>query len=379
MAGFTDIFKDVFGASPTWDALDDETKAAFRDGAKEVFGRDFADVFFGPSPKMQCPYSDEQIERAFPGFDAFSEADKEMCREALANARNHSWPSPKKAGRGIGRKTEALRAAILEAFEGTGKPVTVRQMFYLLSVAGAVDKTEGGYRQAQRQLLHMRREQLIPYDWIADNTRWRHGGDTWDTLGDCLRHTARFYRANLWRDLPDYVEVWCEKDALAGVIQPVTQELRVDLMVARGYSSETFAYEAAEYMRDTGKTCHVYYVGDFDPSGWDASRALQTKLDDFGANCTFTRLAITPEQARGWNLPTRPTKETDTRARGFYDEFGEGTPSIELDALPPDTLRDLIRDAITQHLPDDAMAAMEREELAARETLGEIAHHYART
>ena len=36
--------------------------------------------------------------------------------------------------------------------------------------------------------------------------------------------------------------------------------------------------------------------------------------------------------ARHWNLPTRPTKETDTRARAFYDEFGEGTPSIELDA-----------------------------------------------
>jgi hypothetical protein len=68
-----------------------------------------------------------------------------------------------KKTRGISRSTLALRDAIIKTFETVDKPVTVRQMFYLLSTRGAVEKTEAGYRQAQRQLLAMRREELIPY------------------------------------------------------------------------------------------------------------------------------------------------------------------------------------------------------------------------
>lgn len=284
-------------------------------------------------------------------------------------------PSTKKV-RGVGRRTTDLRDAILEAFEGTGKPVTVRQMFYLLSVAGAVEKTEAGYRQAQRQLVLMRREGLVPYDWIADNTRWRRGADTWDNLGDCLKHTARFYRSNLWRDLDAYVEIWCEKDALAGVLLPVTETLNVDLMVARGYSSETFAYEAAEYLREKlrdGRQCFIYYVGDFDPSGWNASETLREKLAEFVGEdeIGFERLAVNQDQAI--DLPARPTKETDTRTRGFYERFGEGTESVELDAIPPDELRAIVQTAIEQHLPEGILEATEREEQAARETLAQIA------
>ena len=301
-----------------------------------------------------------------------------------------SCPSTKKLGRGISRGTKSLREAILAAFEGTGTPVTVRQMFYLLSVAGAVDKTEAGYRQAQRQLLEMRREELIPYHWIADNTRWRRGATVWNTLGECLEHTAKFYRANLWRDVPAYVEIWCEKDALAGVLVPVTQPLNVDLMVARGYSSETFAFEAAQHLVRIrgqvsasgaldGKPCFIYYVGDFDPSGWNASETLERKLLEFvgadGIGVHFERLAVNPEQAS--HLPSRPTKEADTRTRGFYERFGNGTESVELDAIPPDDLRDMVFGAINRHLPYTALIDIEREEEAARETLAKIAKSWA--
>ena len=85
------------------------------------------------------------------------------------------------------------------------------------------------------------------------------------------------------------------------------------LMVARGYSSETFAYNAAEAMIETGRPCHVYYVGDFDPSGWQMARSLEQKLTEFGAPVVFERLAVNPEQIGLWSLPTRPSKVMDTR------------------------------------------------------------------
>jgi hypothetical protein len=216
--------------------------------------------------------------------------------------------STKLSCRWLSKATQALREAILAAFDDADKPVTVRQMFYRLTVRGAVEKEESGYRKAQRQLLALRRAGLVPYGWIADNTRWMRKPTTYAGLGDFFDRAAAYYRQDLWVRSDVYVEVWCEKDALAGVLMAVTREYDVPLMVARGYSSETFAYNAAEAMRETGKPCYVYYVGDFDPSGWQMARSLKQKLTEFGAPVVFERLAVNPEQLQGLGLPARPSK-----------------------------------------------------------------------
>lgn len=277
-----------------------------------------------------------------------------------------------KKPRGLSHKTRELRAAILAAFEETDKPVTVRQMFYMLSVRNAVAKTEAGYRQVQRQLVEMRRDMEVPYAWLADNTRWMRKPTAYRNIEDFFDKAQKFYRQDLWANQDAYVEVWCEKDALAGVLYPITAEYDVPLMVARGYSSESFAYEAAENIRECGKPAFVYYLGDFDPSGWHMATNLESKLKDFGAEIDFVRLAVNPEQIKAWSLPTRPTKETDTRCKAFFDLYGHGTPSVELDAIPPDTLRQMVREAVENHIDVDAHAALRREEKAAQESLSEF-------
>jgi hypothetical protein len=249
----------------------------------------------------------------------------------------------------------------------------VRQLFYLLTVLGAVEKEESGYRKAQRQLLAMRREGLLPYDWVSDNTRWMRKPTTYAGLGDFFDRAVRHYRQDLWVRSDVYVEVWCEKDALAGVLMPITSEFDVPLMVTRGYSSETFAYNAAEAMKETERPCFVYYCGDFDPSGWQMARNLEEKLMEFGAPVTFERLAVNPQQIQEWNLSVRPSKKSDTRCKAFFEEFGEGTASVELDAIHPDTLRGLVREAIERHVDHGQLAALKREEAAARESLQELA------
>ena len=274
--------------------------------------------------------------------------------------------------RGIACATQVLRSEILAAFDDADKPVTVRQMYYLLTVRGAVEKTEAGYRQVQHQLVLMRRAGLIPYIWIADNTRWVRRPTTFNDVPSAVLETARAYRRMVWKDLPVTVEVWCEKDALAGVIVDVTSVYDVPLLVARGYSSESFAYEAAQTIKENGKPGIVYYVGDFDPSGWNMSANLEKKLRQFGADISFERLAIKPEQIEAWNLPSRPTKRTDTRCREFFDTFGADTPSVELDALHPNTLRQIIREAIEIHLPAGHLADLEMVEAEERELWQEL-------
>src|SRR5207247_5503443 len=93
--------------------------------------------------------------------------------------------------------------------------MTVRQVFYALTVRGVVEKTEAGYRQVQRQVLLMRREELLPWAFIADGTRWVRTAQMWDSTEDALRETASLYRRNLRRSQYVRLAFWLEKDSRA--------------------------------------------------------------------------------------------------------------------------------------------------------------------
>ena len=225
--------------------------------------------------------------------------------------------------------------------------MTVRQVFYQASVRNIVEKSEAGYGKVQTDLVLMRRAGDLPYDWLADNTRWQRKPSTFNSPQEALEETARLYRKALWAEADAYVEVWLEKDALAGVVLPVTELYDVPLMVARGYASLSFLHSAAEYISELDVPAYIYHLGDFDPSGVNAGEKIEETLREMAPNAEiiFERIAVTEEQITAWNLPTRPTKASDTRAKSF------GEVSVELDAIPPDELRWLVQSAIELHLP----------------------------
>src|SRR6516164_8805657 len=175
------------------------------------------------------------------------------------------------------RDEMAERAAFFIAYARRHGPVTVRQLYYRAEVEGisGIDKTDAGYDKVQRQVLELRRAGQLPYTDIADLTRWMRKPSTYDGVEAALQETARFYRKALWADSDAYVEIWCEKDALAGVIYPVTAEYDVPLMVSRGYASETFCFEAIAARESDPRTYDVWYLGDFDRSGCDAAQSLK--------------------------------------------------------------------------------------------------------
>jgi hypothetical protein len=227
------------------------------------------------------------------------------------------------------------------------KPMTVRQVFYQATVRDLVDKSESGYNKVQTDLVQMRRAGTLPYGWLADNTRWQRRPRTFNGIAECLEETAKFYRKSLWADADCYVEIWLEKDALAGVVLPVTQQFDVPLMVARGYASLSFLHSAAEYIAALDVPTFIYHFGDFDPSGVNAGEKIEETLKERApdAEIYFRREAVTKRQIEIMRLPTRPTKTSDSRSKGF------GDISVELDAIPPHLLRALVKTAIEQHLP----------------------------
>jgi hypothetical protein len=206
-------------------------------------------------------------------------------------------PIKRRRHRATKAEVEARREALL-AIVDDGRPMTVRQVFYQATVRGLVEKAESGYAKVQNDLTLLRRAGELPYDWLADNTRWQRKPRTFDSVEDALNETAKFYRKNLWSDADAYVEIWLEKDALAGVVYPITSMYDVPLMVARGYASLSFLYTAADYINGLDVPVYIYHLGDFDPSGVNAGEKIEETLREMApdAEITFKRLAVIPRQ-----------------------------------------------------------------------------------
>jgi hypothetical protein len=263
-------------------------------------------------------------------------------------------------------------ASILMAFEAIGAPMTVRQMFYALVTRGVVPKEERDYDRVAYHLLTMRRVGVLSYDWIADNTRWVRKPRTYGSLQAFLEKSQELYRKAVWDDIEERVEIWIEKDALAGVVIEITDAWDVPLLVMRGFPSETFIYTAAEAINESEKKTWVYYFGDYDPSGVKISDSIAAKLLQWSDLAIFRRVAVIEPQINGWELPTRPTKRVsktgklNTHAKQWTGE------SVELDAIPADRLKALVEECITHHVPAGHLEAIRRTEAAERQTLADL-------
>ncbi len=262
------------------------------------------------------------------------------------------------------------RAAFLIDYAEKHGPVTVRQLYYQAEVHGVpgIDKTQSGYNKVQWQVLELRRAGRLAYHRIADMICWMRKPNTHNGVAHILYSAAATYRKALWNDANKYVEIWCEKDALAGAIYPVTAEYDAPLMVSRGFASETFCYEAISQRGEDDRPYHVYYLGDFDRSGLDAARALNEKLARFaeekGLDVVFEQIAVNADQITELGLRTRPPKRESAADKKWPHAF-----ACELDAMAPVYVRDLVELAINRHLDQRELHILKVAEASEREQL----------
>lgn len=270
-----------------------------------------------------------------------------------------------KRSRRSNAEIEALKEAIYAKLEAE-QPMTVRHLFYRLVSDSVIEKTEAAYKGVLVRLLgKMRRRGEIPFEWLIDSSRWMRKPTTYNNVLELLNECRETYRRALWRDQNVYVEVWTEKDAIASILYEATEKWDVPLMVCKGFASLSFIHSAATEIRHIGKPTHILFFGDFDPSGLSILQTLERDLREFSgdADITFTRLAVTESQIQELNLPTRPTKRTDSRAKNFKGE------SVEVDAISTNVLRWLCSHAITQLIEPKALRAALAAEESERESL----------
>jgi hypothetical protein len=267
---------------------------------------------------------------------------------------------------------DAIKKAIVDVIRAD-PPMTVRQVFYQLVARGVIEKTETQYQGTVIRLLtEMRLEGTLRWDWIVDESRRRRITQTYNNVVEALEDTAKFYRRSALKAAPDYLEIWCEKDALSALLWEITSKYDVPLMVSRGMPSLTFLYGTATWVRSAArwrKSTHIYQFGDWDPSGVLIPRSIEKRLaqmcEKLGCEPpSVTRVALTREHIAEYNLPTRPTKREGNRhAHGFEGE------SVELDALPPRILRQMARDVIERHITPRDLEITRAAEDSEREIL----------
>jgi hypothetical protein len=256
-------------------------------------------------------------------------------------------------------------------------PQSVRHVYYRMTdprLDEPVLKTEQGYKQIVHRMTAMRRAGLIPYGWISDTTRTGYFVNAYRNAADFLRATAGLYRANIWADLPVYCEVWVESRSIAGVVLADCQELGVSLYPAGGFSSITFAYEAAGFINreHDDRLVLILYIGDYDPAGVLIDVAIEREIRahlDQDVRMQFMRIGITAEQVAQYDLPTKPRKEGDKRSLHI-------TETVEAEAMPAGIMRSLLRRQIEALLPDNALAVAKAAEASERDFLLRLARRH---
>lgn len=274
-----------------------------------------------------------------------------------------------KRSRRTGAQVEQLDNQIL-AVLNEDHPQSVRHCFYRMTdpqLPEPVEKSDKGYRHVQHRIVELRRDGRLPYGWISDATRRGYFTPTYENAADFLRSVNGLYRADLWQYAEHRCEVWVESRSIAGVIQDDCEEPAVSLYPAGGFSSISLAYQAAKFINQDydGRSIVVFYIGDYDPAGVLIDVAIERELREHllpGIDLEFRRIGITAEQILEFDLPTKPRRASDRRSQHI-------TRTVEAEAMPAATMRQLLRGEIEALLPPDALATARVAEESEREML----------
>jgi hypothetical protein len=310
--------------------------------------------------------------------------------------------------------------------------LTLRQLYYQFVARGLLPNTVQSYKRLGQAVNDGRLMGLIDWDHIVDRTRTLRGINHYAGPRTFLKSMAYRFHRDKWKNQPTRPEIWIEKDAALGVVETVCARNQVDFFSCRGFTSQSEMRVAAlrilDYLKK-GQNLIIYHIGDHDPSGIDMSRDIEDRLrrylkveraaalaarlrqeadvvsKDYGyPNWAAMRRAVTPElaryvadmcaekasrgfgafrferialnmdQVRELDPPPNPAKLSDSRAQGYIARFGH--QSWELDAMPPEYLRDLIQSQIERIRDEDLWALEVAKESRERNMLIEIGDNW---
>lgn len=312
---------------------------------------------------------------------------------------------------------------IIDRYRASGYKLSLRQLYYQLVSVNAVPNTEQSYDRVGTIIADAPMAGLCDWDMIEDRNRETVTPGHWDNPGQLIDACASAYRIDKWDTQPFYCEVMVEKQALEGVLEPVCRELDIPFTANKGYSSVTMMYQTGKrlaahfkercqrqglipdeyedyprniqfsnYLMEQG-ICDgrgltelgresgwprivVFYMGDHDPSGMDMTRDVLDRINTFSdyTPVEVIRLALNMKQIDELQPPENPAKMTDSRAKDYVARFGNS--SWELDAVAPDAMAQMVRDAVAELRDEHEWARAVRRENEEKAQLKKLAVYW---
>jgi hypothetical protein len=263
-------------------------------------------------------------------------------------------------------------------------PLTARQVYYQAVARQLIPNNQKEYRRITKILVTLRRNNLLSWAAIEDNSRRtteKKGVSNLSTFLD--RHFSAFlkpesYSRCLIQTQAIHAEVAVEKDALASIVENAIWPYCVRLSVLKGQASATMVHDMADRFSEAemlGKRPVLIHLGDLDPSGVAIPKALVRNMRlHHGVNVELIRAGLNPDQVDSYRLPVSPdaAKRNDPNFGIWAEEYGADHPPFELDALHPEELTKLAEDTLSSLFDMGEMAEQQRQEQDDRKIIRRI-------
>lgn len=227
-------------------------------------------------------------------------------------------------------------------------PLTVRQIFYRMVGNYGYEKTEAAYSRLSDKLVRARRACLIPFEYLRDDgiftcaSTWYSGPNAfWDETGKRIKG----YKRDRQMGQRQRIELWCEAAGMVEQLARVANNYSIPVYSGGGFGSLSAVRDVVDRVIEREVPTLLLHVGDHDPSGVSIFKSFTDDVTAFVERDRVilpqksipVRVALTAQQVEEHDLPTAPPKPSDGRAKGWSGE------TCQLEALPPDTLAEIIK------------------------------------
>ena len=200
--------------------------------------------------------------------------------------------------------------------------------------------TLNSYNSLFRFSARARREGSFPE--LVDLVRTIDRSATFIDSNDARFWLRKVYRRDRTEHQDWSVYLGVEKATLTALVRSWFEDRGLPIVTLRGYSSQTYVDEIVADLQRDGRPAVLLYIGDHDPSGKDIERDLQKRTGAFdkvdpGGRASRASQPVQPQPRSGHGR----------RFQGpaFMQRHGR-LVKVEVEALDPNDLRDLITDEL---------------------------------
>lgn len=274
----------------------------------------------------------------------------------------------------ISKQKSSLVSAIMKVVEKLRQygPTTNRAIHYqLLNLAPwfndakqdeRYSNTSKHYQNLNDILTRLRLTGELDWSAIGDPTRTTEIYDGFTDPAEFLKQQKRQllagYHRDLLQDQPHHVEVIIEKNTVFSYCEPICDQYKIPLTVAKGQSSIDCRFKIAKRYDQSGKDRLICLIlSDFDADGEVIAGTLQNSLqDEFRLPVTCYKVGLNPAQIKRFSLHDNgiEAKATSTNYQWFADYFGDEQRAYELESMEPEQVQEVLIEVITTVLDMDA-------------------------